>query len=172
MWLAWAAMAAATLSKGLIGIVIPGASLVLYTLVTRDFALWRRLHLVSGAPVYLALAAPWFIAVSRANAEFFQFFFIHEHFQRYLTTEHRRDQAWWYFVPLFLLGAMPWLPLLGWGARQMWRDGTPAANGFSWQRFASSGRSSSSSSSAPRDRSCPPTSCRCSRCWRSSPAGC
>ena len=31
MWVAWAAMAGATLSKGLIGIVIPGASLVLYS---------------------------------------------------------------------------------------------------------------------------------------------
>ena len=135
MWVAWAAMAAATLSKGLIGVVIPGASLVLYTLVTRDFALWRRLHLLSGSLLYLVLAAPWFIAVSRANDGFFEFFFVHEHFQRYLTTTHKRDQAWWYFVPLFLVGMLPWLPLLGWGTLQIWRDGKPAANGFSWQRF-------------------------------------
>ena len=136
MWVAWAAMAGATLSKGLIGVVIPGASLVLYSLVTRDLAVWRRLHLVSGAALFLALAAPWFIAVSRANDEFFQFFFIHEHFQRYLTTAHRRDEAWWYFVPLLLVGMVPWLTVLGWGLVRTWRDGTPTANGFSWQRFA------------------------------------
>ncbi len=115
--------------------MIPGASLVIYSLVTRDFALWRRLHILSGSLIYLVLAAPWFIAVSRANAEFAHFFFIHEHFERYLTTEHKREQSWWYFVPLFLIGAIPWLPLLGWGAVRMWRDGKPAANGFSWQRF-------------------------------------
>jgi 4-amino-4-deoxy-L-arabinose transferase-like glycosyltransferase len=136
MWLAYAGMAGATLSKGLIGIVIPGATLVVYTLLTRDIAVWRRLHLVSGTLIYLALTAPWFVLVSRANEGFFQFFFIHEHFQRYLTTTHRRDQSWWYFVPLFVLGSLPWLPLLTWGAWRMWRDGTPAANGFSWQRFA------------------------------------
>ena len=136
MWVAWAAMAGATLSKGLIGIVIPGASLVLYSLVTRDVAVWRRLHLLSGSALYLTLTAPWFVAVSLANDEFFHFFFIHEHFQRYLTAEHKREQAWWYFAPLLLVGITPWLAVLAWGARRMWRDGKPAGNGFSWQRFA------------------------------------
>jgi 4-amino-4-deoxy-L-arabinose transferase-like glycosyltransferase len=136
MWAAWAAMAGATLSKGLIGIVIPGASLVLYTLLTRDFALWRRLHLASGLALYLALAAPWFVAVSRANPEFFHFFFVHEHLQRFLTTTHRRAGSWWYYAPYVLGGSLPWLFVLAWGLRRAWRDGTPAANGFSWQRFA------------------------------------
>ncbi len=48
MWVAWAAMAGATLSKGLIGLVLPGGALVVYTVVTRDFALWRRLSIGSG----------------------------------------------------------------------------------------------------------------------------
>jgi len=136
MLLAWAAMAAATLAKGLIGIVIPGAALVLYTAITRDYALWRRLHLGWGVAVYLLLAAPWFVAVSSVNPEFFEFFFIREHFQRYLTTEHRRVGAWWYFVPLLAAGLLPWLTILGSGALRAWRDGLPARNGFSWRRFA------------------------------------
>ena len=136
MWLAWAAMAGATLSKGLIGVVIPGATLVLYSLATRDLAVWRRLHLVSGLAIYLVLTAPWFVAVSRANDEFIEFFFVNEHFRRYLTTEHRRVEPWWYFIPVFVAGMLPWLPVLGWGARRAWRDVPRAANGFSWRRFA------------------------------------
>jgi 4-amino-4-deoxy-L-arabinose transferase-like glycosyltransferase len=136
MWVAWAAMAAATLSKGLIGVVIPGASLVAYSLATRDFRVWRRLHLASGLVLYFALAAPWFVAVSRANPEFFRFFFIHEHFERYLTTTHRRAGGWSYYLPYVLGGSLPWLFVLLWGARRTWRDGVAAANGFSWQRFA------------------------------------
>ncbi len=136
MWVAWAAMAAATLSKGLIGAVIPCASLVLYSLATRDFAVWRRLHVATGLALYVVLAAPWFVAVSLANDEFFRFFFIHEHFQRYLTTEHRRVEPWWYFLPLLAFGMIPWLPLLVWGLPRTWRHARPAANGFSWQRFA------------------------------------
>ncbi len=136
MLAAWAAMAAATLAKGLIGIVIPGATLVLYTAITRDIAVWRRLHVVSGMLLYLVLAAPWFVAVSIANPEFFHFFFIHEHFERYLTTGHRRTGAWWYFAPLLAVGVLPWLTILAAGVARAWRDAVPAANGFSWPRFA------------------------------------
>jgi hypothetical protein len=49
MWLAAAALAGATLSKGLIALVIPGGALVVYTALTRDFAVWKRLHLASGS---------------------------------------------------------------------------------------------------------------------------
>lgn len=105
----WAAMALAVLSKGLIGVVLPGAALVAYTLLARDWALWRRLHIVSGLIVFLALAAPWFVLVSRANPEFLQYFFVHEHFERFLTSVHRRAAPWWYFVPLVLASVLPWL---------------------------------------------------------------
>lgn len=136
MWLAWAALAGATLSKGLIGVLIPGAALVLYTIANRDLAVWRRLHLASGLGIYLVLTAPWFVAVSLANEEFFRFFFIHEHFTRYLTSEHKRGQPWWFFIPLLLLGVLPWLPVLGWGIVRTWREGAAPAGRFSWQRFA------------------------------------
>jgi 4-amino-4-deoxy-L-arabinose transferase-like glycosyltransferase len=135
MWLAWTAMAGATLSKGLIGVVIPGASLVLYTLATRDVAVWRRLHVASGAAIYLVLTAPWFIAVSLANSEFAHFFFIHEHVERFLTTTHGRAEPWWYFIPIFLVGMLPWLAVLTPGLRRAWRW-SPAPGAFAWPRFA------------------------------------
>ncbi len=136
MWMGWAALALATLSKGLIGIVLPGAALVAYTLATRDWALWRRLHLVSGLAVFVAIAAPWFVAVSRANPEFFDFFFIHEHFTRFLTGEHRREGAWWYFIPIFVVGILPWLAVFFGTAGRMWMAAPSEANGFNGQRFA------------------------------------
>src|SRR5437868_5011601 len=99
MW-AWAAIGLGTLVKGPVAVVIPGGALALYSLATRDFAVWRRLHLVAGIALFIVLSAPWFIAVSLKNPEFAHFFFIHEHVDRYLTTEHRRTGAIWYFVPL------------------------------------------------------------------------
>ncbi|HEX8986557.1 MAG TPA: glycosyltransferase family 39 protein [Rhodocyclaceae bacterium] len=109
MWAAYALLGYATLSKGLIGLALPGATLVGYTLWQRDWALWKKLHLVSGTAVLLAIAAPWFIAVSLANPEFARFFFIHEHFERFLTKVHGRYQPFWYFVPVLLGGILPWL---------------------------------------------------------------
>ncbi len=112
MHVAWTGCALAVLSKGLIGVVLPVAVLVLYMLVKRDFALARRLHPISGGLLFLAIGAPWFIAVSLANPEFPQFFFIHEHLQRYTTTIHQRYQPWYYFIPILLIGIMPWLATL------------------------------------------------------------
>lgn len=112
MWLSWAGMAGAVLSKGLIGIVIPGATLVFYSVWTWRWAFWRRLAWFTGSLVFLALTAPWFIAVSARNPVFAHFFFIHEHFERFLSKGHNRPGPWWYFLPILLAGAMPWTSLL------------------------------------------------------------
>lgn len=109
MLLCWAGMALAVLSKGLIGIVLPGAVLVLYTFFARDWAIWKRLHLVKGLLLFFAICTPWFVAVSLRNPEFPQFFFIHEHFQRFTTKIHSRTGPWYYFIPILLLGIIPWL---------------------------------------------------------------
>ncbi len=135
MLLAWAAIAGATLVKGPVAVVIPGGALALYSLLTRDFTVWRRLHLVAGLAVLLVLSAPWFIAVSLKNPEFARFFFIHEHLDRFLTSEHRRTGALWYFVPLLLVGLIPWTGVFLSTAWRTWRDAPRASNGFSWPRF-------------------------------------
>jgi 4-amino-4-deoxy-L-arabinose transferase-like glycosyltransferase len=111
MWAAWASMAVAVLTKGLIGIVLPGLALVAYTLAARDWALWQRLRLVTGSLLFLLITAPWFVLVSQRNPEFVQFFFIHEHWQRYTSTVHSRSAPAWYFVPQLLAGFLPWLGL-------------------------------------------------------------
>lgn len=109
MWIAWFTLGLAVLSKGLIGLVLPGATLVVYSLWQRDFALWKKLHLISGLALLLAITAPWFIAVSLANPEFARFFFIYEHFERFLTKAHGRYQPMWYFIPILAGGVLPWL---------------------------------------------------------------
>ncbi|HKI65398.1 MAG TPA: glycosyltransferase family 39 protein [Burkholderiales bacterium] len=108
MLFGWAACALAVLSKGLIGIVLPAGAVALYVLWQRDWRLLARLELAAGLALFLAIAAPWFVMVSLANHEFAHFFFIHEHFERFLTKEHGRFQPWWYFLPLLALGAVPW----------------------------------------------------------------
>ncbi len=127
MWFAWGAMGLAMLAKGLIGIVLPGLVLVVYTLLARDWALWRRLHLVSGALLMLAIVVPWFVLVSLRNPEFPQFFFIHEHWERYTSTVHHRPGPAWYFVPQLLIDVLPWLGLFAAAVTVVWRE---PASGF------------------------------------------
>ena len=108
----WIACALAVLSKGLIGIVLPAGAIGVYILARWDWALLKRMKLFSGGLLFLAIAAPWFIAVSLANTEFFHFFFIQEHFQRFTTRIHGRYQPMWYFLPILAAGIAPWLLLL------------------------------------------------------------
>jgi 4-amino-4-deoxy-L-arabinose transferase-like glycosyltransferase len=110
-WLmvAWAGAACAVLSKGLIGVVFPAAAVFLYCLVYRDFRLVLRLQWFWGLVVFFAIAAPWFVLVSKENPEFLRFFFIHEHFQRFASEGHRRTEAWWYFFPILFAGFLPWM---------------------------------------------------------------
>lgn len=112
MLAAWAALALAVLSKGLIGLVLPGAALFLYILIERDWRLAGRLRLAAGVALLLVLTLPWFVAVSLANPEFFQFFFIHEHFERFLTKQHGRYEPPYYFIPVLLAGMLPWTLIL------------------------------------------------------------
>lgn len=135
MHVAWAALAFSVLSKGLMGIVLPGAVIVLYTLIERDFGLWKRLHLLSGIALFMAIAAPWFIAVSIANPEFFHFFFIHEHFERFLTKTHGRYEPWWWFIPILAAGILPWLITLIDSLARAWKVGPAAAQQFKPKRF-------------------------------------
>src|SRR5206468_7467381 len=122
----WAACALAVLSKGLIGIVLPLATLGLYTLVKRDWGLIRRLRIVPGVVIFLLIAAPWFIAVSAANAEFAHFFFVQEHFQRFTTEMHQRAHPAWYFIPVLAAGMAPWLVPLGHAAVRAFRQRSDA----------------------------------------------
>ena len=133
MLAAWAALALAVLSKGLIGLVLPGAALFLYILIERDWRLAGRLHLVPGLSLFFLITVPWFVAVSLANPEFLRFFFIHEHFERFLTKAHGRYQAPYYFIPVLLAGTLPWTVTLVDALARAWKR--EPEKSFQAQRF-------------------------------------
>ncbi|MEX8502536.1 MAG: glycosyltransferase family 39 protein [Leptothrix ochracea] len=112
MCLAWFGLALAVLSKGLIGLIVPGAMLVLGSVLLRDASIWRRLQWGWGGLIFLGLVVPWFVLMAQRHPDFAHFFFIHEHVERYLSSSHRREGAWWYFIPVLLLGFMPWTSAL------------------------------------------------------------
>ncbi|MBR8312291.1 glycosyltransferase family 39 protein [Burkholderia dolosa] len=130
MWTCWAAMALAVLSKGLVGVILPGAVLVLYTLIARDWALWKRLYLVSGLVIFFAIVTPWFVLVQQRNPEFFNFFFVVQQFRRYLTPEQNRPGPFYYFAPVLLIGFLPWLSVAWQSVRHALRM-PRQPNGFS-----------------------------------------
>lgn len=128
------ACAAAVLLKGLIGVVLPGGAIVFWTVVTGR---WRTLARVfSPGPLlaFLVLAVPWHVAMAREHPDFLQFYFVHEHFQRFASAGHRRTGPAAYFVPVVLGGFLPWTAFLG-SLRETWPGLRPAA----WKERATEG---------------------------------
>lgn len=114
----WMALSALTglaaaggfLSKGMIAIALPGAILLLWCLMTRRAPLLPVL-LYGPAPfAFLLATAPWFALAEGRNPGFLQFFFIHEHFQRFATPASGRPGPIYYFVLVFLGGFLSGLP--------------------------------------------------------------
>jgi 4-amino-4-deoxy-L-arabinose transferase-like glycosyltransferase len=108
MLMAWIGAALGVLTKGLVAAAIPTAVLVIYSLCSRDVVPWRKLNLSWGLPLFLILTVPWHWLAARRRDDFLQFFFVHEHVTRYLTPSADRQESWWFFGMVFLIGTVPW----------------------------------------------------------------
>lgn len=122
MWACWALMGLATLSKGVIGLAIPGMVFAVYSITAWDWKIWKRLYIISGTIVFLAITAPWFVLVAQRNPEFLEFFFIHEHLQRFTQTAHSRTGPIYFFIPLLILGFLPWVAQIPGAIGQAWQE--------------------------------------------------
>jgi 4-amino-4-deoxy-L-arabinose transferase-like glycosyltransferase len=136
----WAATALGVLTKGPVAAAVPAAVLVLYSLWSRDFSPWRRLHAAAGVALFAAIAVPWYAIAAHRVPGFLEFFFIHEHLARYLTPSSNREEVWWFFAPVLLLGSLPWtlsaLRVLGSGWRRRARGFDAALFLRLWVLFA------------------------------------
>lgn len=129
----WAAVAAGVLAKGLIAGVFPFGVALLYLIVTgawRRREAWRRLAIVPGILVFLAIASPWHVLATLRNPPyfdftmhsesgsyrgFFWFLFFNEHILRFLNLRYPRDYGTvprlWFWL-LHFAWLFPWSPFL------------------------------------------------------------
>ena len=119
------------LTKGLIGIVFPVATIGAYLILTGNLRHLLRLRLFSSTLVFLACAAPWHILAALSNPDqgatrgFLWFYFVNEHFLRYLN---KRIPPGYDTVPLLIfwgvliVGLVPWSIFLPQAVREVpWR---------------------------------------------------
>lgn len=110
---AWLCAALAFLSKGLIALVFPGAwaaALLMFFPNLRKGL--KPLILNWGLLAFVFIIGGWFAAMEMANPGFCHVFIIEHHFQRYLTAKYNRVGGWWFFIPVDIVGTLPWTPLV------------------------------------------------------------
>jgi 4-amino-4-deoxy-L-arabinose transferase-like glycosyltransferase len=130
-WLCWgiaATMALNVLTKGLIGLVFPIGTIFIYLLLTKNLRHLLRLRLFSSFLVFLAIAAPWHLLAGFRNPAqgeargFFWFYFVNEHFLRFLKKRYPADYdtvPLWLFWGLMLVWLMPWTAFIVQAVRQV-----------------------------------------------------
>jgi 4-amino-4-deoxy-L-arabinose transferase-like glycosyltransferase len=132
-------LALGTLAKGPIALLLGGA-IALSCLATE-----RRIRQIAQMPLawcgllYAAIVLPWFIFMELRNPGFLNFFFIHEHLERFVSSS---EHGWgpWFFIPIVIGGMWPWIFFvpLGWSAMRAGdspenapqRSGQPASARF------------------------------------------
>jgi hypothetical protein len=112
IYILYTSSALAFLTKGLIGILFPFAILILWLLISRKWRDIFKLFSLMGLILMMAIVSPWLVLVQMANKDFLWFFFVHEHLLRYATKIHGRYQAIYFYLPIVILGVLPWLAFL------------------------------------------------------------
>ncbi len=114
---AYLLVALGVLTKGLIALVFPCGTAFLFLLITGEWRRWREFRLLSGFALFLAVAAPWHILAGLRNPGtaqhhgFFWFYFVNEHFLRFLGKRYPDDYSklpatlYW---SLHLVWLFPW----------------------------------------------------------------
>ncbi len=112
LYLLYVGCAFAFLTKGLIGIVFPFAIVILWLCISGRRGDVSRLFSPVGLMLLLLISCPWIILVQKAHKDFLWFFFVREHLLRYTTTLHHRNHLFLIYVPVVLIGTLPWSAFL------------------------------------------------------------
>ena len=110
--LMYAFIGAATLVKGPIGLVLPAAVIFFYLLLSGKWALLGEMELSLGVPLFLIVAASWYVAVELRNPGYLHHFLYEENFARFTSTQFNRSGPWYYFIMVLAVGFFPWTALL------------------------------------------------------------
>src|SRR5208337_1168353 len=97
-----------TLAKGPVALFLAAAIIVAFAFLRRDWWMLLRTLCLPGIVLYLAVTLPWFIAVQRADPEFFRVFILEHNLARYTTDAFRHKQPFWYYLPVALVALVPW----------------------------------------------------------------
>ena len=123
-YIMYAAAGLAVLTKGPIGVLLPGLIIMLFLLWQRDWRVLKRMHLVSGILLCAAVAVPWYaVMYSLHGSDFINTFFGTHNFLRATVSEHPRDDVFYYYTLVNLLALFPWSGLVPWAAYKWWRQG-------------------------------------------------
>jgi 4-amino-4-deoxy-L-arabinose transferase-like glycosyltransferase len=117
----YAAIGAATVTKGPIGFLLPAAIMFVYILLTRQWVILRHMELPFGIPLFLISATSWYLMAEWRNPGFVHHFLWEENFSRFATTRFNRVQPWYFYIVTLPAGFFPWSIFLPSAITDFWK---------------------------------------------------
>ncbi len=103
------ALGFAVLAKGPIGILLPGMIIGLFLLLRGRLDFLKEMAIGWGVLIFLLVAAPWYVLISIRNADYVSYFILKQNLGNFLSkAQARHPQPFYYYVPVFLGGMLPW----------------------------------------------------------------
>ncbi|MGA9964860.1 MAG: glycosyltransferase family 39 protein [Terriglobales bacterium] len=101
-------LALGMLAKGPVAPLLATMIIVIFAAATSDYRLLARTLWVPGIVLFCAVVLPWHIAVQIKNPEFFRVFILQHNLARFGTNLYHHPEPFWYYLPVTLLGLIPW----------------------------------------------------------------
>jgi 4-amino-4-deoxy-L-arabinose transferase-like glycosyltransferase len=110
---AYIAAAFAVLTKGPVGLVLPGLIVCSFIVFTRQWQLFKKIFILPGYLAFLVIAAPWYIKMYQIHGQYFVDTFLGLHnYLRATVSEHPKDNVFYYYLVLFPISLLPWAGVL------------------------------------------------------------
>ena len=109
------------MTKGFLAWLLP-------VLVALPYAVWQKRfgELCKFGPVAvvvaIAVSLPWALAVHLQEPDYWNFFFWHEHIQRFAGDDAQHAEPFWFYLPLMVAFSLPWIALLPSTVKRAWLE--------------------------------------------------
>jgi 4-amino-4-deoxy-L-arabinose transferase-like glycosyltransferase len=104
----YACLALGALAKGPVAPFLAAVIIVVFAAAKNDYGLvWSTLW-IPGIVLFVVVALPWHVAVQIQNPDFFRVFILQHNLARFGTNLYHHPEPFWYYVPVVLLGLIPW----------------------------------------------------------------
>jgi len=107
LWMSVAAVA--VLTKGLLGIVFPLITVIIFLAYKKDLVFLKCSAMIWGCLLFFGIAMPWHLLMYQRHGQWFlEEYFYNVHWRRLLMAEHARLDNWYFYLMLLIVGVMPW----------------------------------------------------------------
>jgi 4-amino-4-deoxy-L-arabinose transferase-like glycosyltransferase len=96
------------LAKGPVAPLLAAMIIFIFAAAKRNFRLISRTFWIPGMVLFCVLAGSWYVAVQIENPEFLRVFIFEHNLARFGTNLYHHPEPFWYFVPVTLIGLIPW----------------------------------------------------------------